>query len=472
MATLECVFSPSIQGTPEKYPLCLFHDHYYSKGFMRNLFTLVFVLFAGFALAASGENLSDSTIFHISRYELSLQPDIATRSITGTLQAVIHPVNDALRYLVLDCGSLAIDACRLNGENTNFTLSDGKMRVISSSKNIPANSTLEIQYHGTPKSGVVFDSAATQVFTIFSTEQWMPCLSSPRERASFTLHLLLPPTQICTSNGTLQARDTKTDGNILWTWELKFPAPAYTYGFAAGKFRQYTESHGNFTVSGLYNDFSTEQMKHVFGTLADMLLFFQEKAGVPYPYATYTQVFSNRSAAQEMCSFTVIDTGYVHGTLEDSTDIGMMAHELSHQWWGNMITCTDWCHFWLNEGMATFMVAAYREHRFGHTDYLAEVEDMRKVYEKVQTAGKDKSLVFADWKKPTRDDRRLVYAKGGYVLHLLKTELGDELFWKGIQFYTKTYWGKSVQTRDFQQAMESATGRNLAAFFNKWVYLK
>jgi len=116
------------------------------------------------------------------------------------------------------------------------------------------------------------------------------------------------------------------------------------------------------------------------------------------------------------------------------------------------------------------MSAAYKEHRFGREEYLAEIERSRARYEKVRAAGKDKSLVFPDWNSPTSEDRALVYHKGAYVMHLLREELGDEAFWKGLKEYTQKYWGKSVETEDFQQTIEKSSGKDLSVFFNKWVY--
>jgi aminopeptidase N len=137
-----------------------------------------------------------------------------------------------------------------------------------------------------------------------------------------------------------------------------------------------------------------------------------------------------------------------------------------------MVTNQDWTHFWLNEGLTNFMCAAYFEHRFGRADYLSEIERYKQSYERVKLAGKDKSLVFPDWSKPTREDRALVYDKGAFVIHLLREEIGDELFWKGIKEYTQKFWGKSVVTKDFQNTMEKAAKKDLTAFFDKNIYLK
>jgi aminopeptidase N len=203
-----------------------------------------------------------------------------------------------------------------------------------------------------------------------------------------------------------------------------------------------------------------------------MIDFYEDKAGVKYPYPTYSQVLAAGGVEQEMSSFTALRETYGHDVLANERAIWLGAHELAHQWWGNMVTNRDWTHFWLNEGIASFMASAYKEHRFGRTEYLKDIEEYRLNYEKLRTAGKDRSLVFADWNNPTAEDRTLVYDKGAYVIHLLRTELGEQTFWSGIRLYTRSYFGKSVTTADFQRAMEEASKRNLQEFFNKWVYLR
>jgi aminopeptidase N len=172
-----------------------------------------------------------------------------------------------------------------------------------------------------------------------------------------------------------------------------------------------------------------------------------------------------------MSGFAVMGESYGRKVLANRSDVWLGAHELAHQWWGNMVTCRDWNHFWLNEGIATFMAAAYKEHRFGRAEYLREIEANRVNYLKVRDAGKERPLVFPNWTAPTAEDRILVYDKGAYVIHLLREELGERDFWAGMRHYTRTYFGKSVTTPDFQRAMEHAGGKNLTDFFAKWVYL-
>lgn len=171
-----------------------------------------------------------------------------------------------------------------------------------------------------------------------------------------------------------------------------------------------------------------------------------------------------------MSGYSTLKGNYGKLVLKDSTEANLISHELAHQWWGNRITCKNWNHFWLNEAMATYLSAAYNEYRFGKEKYQSDIESYYKVYEAIKNRNNDKPLVFESWSNPSGDDRNLVYFKGAYVLHLLREKLGDEVFWKAIKFYSTKYFGKSVETADFQKAMEESSSVQLDDFFNEWIY--
>lgn len=171
-----------------------------------------------------------------------------------------------------------------------------------------------------------------------------------------------------------------------------------------------------------------------------------------------------------MAGLSIFSEEYGRAVIADPSAIGLIAHELAHQWWGNMVTNRAFTEFWLNEGFATFMAAAYREQRFGREAYLSDIASMKSRYEQVRARGNDRPLVFPDWNRPTADDRTLVYQKGGYLLYELRELVGDAAFWAGIRRYTTIHFGKSVTTADFRAAMEQASGADLGSFFDRWVY--
>lgn len=404
----------------------------------------------------------------VIHYAATLEPDIAGKSIKGTVRIRFSTDSQQGEF---NCGDLAIDAVRLAGTALKFSIRDHRLTVTLPSKTKRTHE-IEIDFHGTPRYGIRFFPDRQQAYTIFSTSQWMVCVDDPADKATLTFKLILPATLTPIANGKLISERALPNDRRVSEWIQKTPIPTYIFGFAAGPFHVFKEKHRGVEFQYFATSYTESEVRRIFRDTPDMLNFFEERAGVKYSDKTYTQVLAAGGVEQEMSSFTALKESYGKQVLENEQDLWLEAHEFAHQWWGNMVTCRDWNHFWLNEGIATFIAAAYLEHRFGRDVYLREIDTYRANYEKVRSAGKDKSLVFPDWDHPTRDDRTLVYDKGAYVLHLLRGEMGERAFWNGLRLFTRRHFGKSVVTTDFVAAMEEANGKSLKEFFAKWVYLK
>jgi aminopeptidase N len=413
-----------------------------------------------------------SNSFDVTHYSLQLEPDIDRKSITGKVLVRFVARVASLVQLELNCGDLTIDRVNEKGTAQKFDRRDNRV-IISLSRPAKQNEgrEIEIEYHGTPRYGISFFPDRQQVYTVFSTSQWMVCVDAPDDRATLNLQLILPSRLTGVSSGRLIKQRPLPNNRVSYEWRQDSPIPTYVFGFSAGPFRAITERRGRVELRYLFTQFSDDEVRRIFRDTADMIEFYEDRSGVRYADATYTQVLAAGRVAQEMSSFTALRETYGREVLANERDVWLGAHELAHQWWGNMVTCRDWTHFWLNEGLATFMASAYKERRFGREEYLREIGEYRANYEKVRDANKDRSLVFPDWNNPTREDRTLVYDKGAYVLHLLREELGEHSFWTGIRQYTRQYFGKSVTTSDFQRTMEQVSRRDLSEFFERWVYL-
>lgn len=400
-------------------------------------------------------------------YSVTLEPDIAAKSVKGS---VLIRVSTRSTTVELDCGELTIDAVREAAKPLQFSVANRRLNV-----SLPTGKRLReimIAFHGTPKRGIRFFPDRQQVYTIFSTSQWMVCVDDPADKATLTFKLILPANLTPIANGNFISQRELPNNKRVSEWRQSTAIPTYTFGFAAGPFHVVKEKHRNVELQYLATDNTAIEVRRIFRDTPDMLDFFEDRAGVKYADRTYTQVLAAGGVEQEMSSFTALKESYGKQLLENEQDLWLGAHEFAHQWWGNMVTCRDWNHFWLNEGIATFIAAAYLEHRFGREAYMREIETYKTNYEKVRAAGKDKSLVFPDWKSPTREDRTLVYDKGAYVMHLLREEMGERAFWNGLRLFTRRYFGKSVVTSDFVSAMEEANGKSLKDFSVKWIYLK
>ena len=432
----------------------------------------VFLLLCTLGVSSSGQTISNTppATFDVIHYDARVEPNIANKSVTGRVSIKFISRIDNLTKVELDCGELVIDLVRAGKEAQRFTRLDRRVSIALSH---PAKAgearEIDVEYHGTPRRGIRFFPEQDQVYTVFSTSQWLVCVDAPDDKATLHLILTVPAGLSVVANGRLVGQNDLPNKRTAYEWRQEHDIPTYIFGFAVGHFRTVTEQHGRLQLRYLATQFSDEELRRIFHDTGDMIDFYQDRAGLPYADAVYTQVLAAGGVEQEMSSFTAMRETYGREVLANEHAIWLGAHELSHQWWGNMVTCRDWTHFWLNEGMANFMTAAYLEHRFGRQEYLRQIEEYRASYEKVRAAGKDRSLVFPDWLHPTSEDRTLVYDKGAYVLHLLRQELGERAFWAGIRHYTKKYFGKSVTTTDFETAMEEASGKNLKRFFAEWI---
>jgi aminopeptidase N len=409
--------------------------------------------------------------FDVLDYDLQLEPDFKARTITGNVMIRLKMIRAADR-IELDSDGLTVDGIYEGHVPQSFEQRGRTLAIKFGQRARPGQiREIAIAYHGQPRSGLRFVPDRLEAYTIFSTSQWLVCVDAPDERATLRLRLVLPAALDALATGVRVERRALSPEKHEHVWRQDRPVPAYTFGFAAGAYTSVEQPDQRLRYVGA--GFSETELRTIFRDSADMLTFFESRAGVRYPDAAYTQVLVSATGTfgQEMSGLSLMTERYGRDRLGGAGDETLAAHELAHQWWGNLVTCRDWTHFWLNEGVATFMAAAYQEQRFGRDAYLREIDAARTAYEKVRAAGHDRSLVFPDWKQPTADDRTLVYQKGAYVLHRLRETIGEQAFWSGLQKYTRTYAGQSVTTADFQKAMEQASGRDLSGFFAEWIYL-
>lgn len=407
------------------------------------------------------------TELDVISYHLTIEPKIDEGYICGRV-IIRFQINANADSVVMNSGKLKIE--KVVGENVVKFKKVSDNLIIKLSKREKKENKITIDYHGNPTSGLLFDADLGQAYTVYSTSQWMICNDSPADKALFNLNLTAPDGKICIASGELVNKVHK-NGKVVYSYQQAYESPTYTYGFAIGNFNKTEETFEDVSLKTYSQTYSSDDLKTIFRETPNMMSFFEEKSGVSYYQSTYSQILIGNHY-QEMSGYSILKDTYGKVILTDSMETNLISHELAHQWWGNRITCKSWNHFWLNEAMATYLSAAYNEYRFGKQKYASDIDSYYEVYQAIKKRGNDKPLVFKDWSNPSKDDRNLVYFKGAYVLYLLRQEIGDEKFWKAIKFYTTKYMGKSVETVDFQLAIEEVSAINLEAFFNKWVYKK
>lgn len=423
-------------------------------------------IFAILLLLSISENASSKDIQpDVTNYHLTVEPNIDDNYLKGSV-VINFQINSDADSVIFKSGNLNID--KVNGENVVGFKKISQDLVVYLSKRDGLKNRIIVEYQGRPKKGLIFDKVDDQAYTSYFTSDWMICNDSPEDKAVLRIDITVPNDKMCIASGELVNKKER-NGKTLYSYQLNTESPSYTYGFAIGKFNEAEDTDNGVLFKYYSLNYSSEQIKDIFKETPNILSFLEEKSGIKYFQSTYSQVLTGKYF-QEMSGFSMLKDKYGKMVLADSTETNLISHEMAHQWWGNQITCKGWNHFWLNEGMATFMSAAYNEYRFDKEVYLSNIEAYYTVYEGIKERGNDRSLVFENWTNPSKDDRNLVYFKGAYVIHLLKEKLGNKAFWDAIRFYSTKHLGGTVETRDFQKAIEESSGIKLEDFFNEWIY--
>lgn len=435
--------------------------------------TPISLLWLSLSLCLGGLNAQGIAQIDVLHYQANIEPNIGDKSIKGEVSIRFQLLDKAAQTIVLKRGSLQIDQVMINRQVVMHRVEKKRLLITLKPEHITqAEIEVNIQYHGHPKRGIVFFPDSREVTTVFSTSEWLVCKDAIDDKATLDMTIVAPADLQVVSNGQLIAKKELGQQKTAHHWQQKEAVSSYIFGFAMGPFQAAIETHNDISFHYLSKHHDSTALRQIFKETPQMMAFFEEKAGVSYPLPSYTQILMQGNISQEMAGFTVMRGSYGKNVLEKEEAVNLSAHELAHQWWGNQITCVDWRHFWLNEGLAVFMSTAYRESRWGETAYQADIKIYYEAYQKVVNKGKDKALVFPNWNNPTSDDRVLVYYKGAYVFHLLKEELGEEVFWKALRVYTQTYYGKSVETKNLQAIFEQVSQQDLKPFFDEWVYKK
>src|SRR5262249_21549125 len=248
-----------------------------------------------------------------------VEPDIAGKAVKGTVR--IRFVTDAPEA-EFNCGDLTIDSVRLGNEALKFAVLDHHLRV-----SIPKRAQeIEIEFHGTPKRGIRFFPDRQQVYTIFSTSQWMVCVDDPADKASLTLKLILPANLTPIANGKLVSQRQLPNNKRVFEWQQRAAIPTYIFGFAVGPFQVVREKRGNVDLQYFATNYNESDVRRIFRDTADMLTFFEDRAGVKYADRTYTQVLAAGGVEQEMSSFTALRETYGKELLENEQDLWLAAH--------------------------------------------------------------------------------------------------------------------------------------------------
>lgn len=431
-------------------------------------------LFTGLLLSASNgaaratDRPSDG--FEVAAYALELAPNIQARSVEGRETITLKATVDGVRRLAFSPNALKIDLATINGVAVGHTMeSDALVIDLPDPLERGRDVKLVLTYHGRPARG--FSGSATTLYTSYFACDWMICQQKEFGRKSaFTIDLRVPAGMASLSVGSMVARRPGPAGGEVHTWTAPRPYSAYLFGFAIGPFARFSERIGTRRLSFLSATSDVAELRRRFAETREMVTFLSKKAGLPLPVNDYSQVLVPGDEAQEAATYSVLGAAALPSAPGNPFQDWAIVHELAHQWWGNLVTCSTLREFWLNEGITAFMTAAWKEHRYGRTAYEAELEVARSRLAKAQLRNFDRPLAW-DGAYPDLGTRRAIqYSKGALFMAQLRTTLGDAAFWAGLRKYTRSHAGGSVTSLDLQRAMQAASGRDLQPLFREWVF--
>lgn len=302
---------------------------------------------------------------------------------------------------------------------------------------------------------------------------WFPCIDSPADRLTSEIVATVPADFFVLSNGVLKSKQRNQDGTQTWHWRQPKSHVAYLMSVVAGRFEALEQEWAGIPITSYVPVGRIADAPRSFEKTPQMMEFFSRKIGVVYPWSKYTQICVDEYqwGGMEHTSATTLTLGTLHDErahLDTSSD-NLVAHELIHQWFGDLLTCKDWGELWLNESFATYFATLWQEEDEGWDEAT-----WKRYQEANGYKGEDKkyrrSIVNYNYNDPSKMFDGHSYPKGGRVLHMLRFVLGDEMFWKSINRYTTVNQHRCVETADFRIAIEDATGRGLNWFFDQWLY--
>jgi len=301
---------------------------------------------------------------------------------------------------------------------------------------------------------------------------WFPCIDSPSDRLTSEISITVPGDFNVLSNGELISKKAQGDRTRWHWWQKKTHAP-YLMSIVAGEFESYAQQWQGLKVTSYVPRGRLDDAERSFAKTPAMMEYFSRKIGFRYPWSKYSQICVDEYGwgGMEHTSATTLNLNTLHddrAALDVSSD-NLVAHELAHQWWGDLVTCKDWGELWLNESFATYFATLWTEHDLGDDEAVWQRRREASSYLEEDKKYR-RSLVNYRYNSPSNMFDRHSYPKGSRILHMLRFQLGDDLFWKSIQRYAEVNQYRTVETADFRRAIEDSTGQGMNWFFDQWIY--
>ncbi len=445
----------------------------------------------GVALASGAESTGDIKyapdrkvdILHLA---LDVTPDFQKRTVRGEATLTFKPVAKPLDELRLDAVDLAVSAVTCTAKLAGYQATDKEI-VVAFATPVPVGreTKLAIRYSAQPVEGLYFRTPSngypagdTHVWSQGeSTEHrhWFPCYDYPNAKFTSEVTCHVPEGMMVLSNGR-QVSETKdaATGLVAVRWSQEKPHVNYLIMLAAGYFTKLEDKHRDVPLRFYTPPSDAKEAALTFADTKPAMEFFEKEIGVPFPWAQYGQVVVRdfHWGGMENTTLTTLTDRTLHQTDTETltSSEGLVSHEMAHQWFGDYVTCKDWSQVWLNEGFATYYANLFAGERHGHDELLYGLYHDAQVVLSRSTNGPPRAIIFRRYGTPFEQFDYRAYPKGGWVLHMLRSQLGDDLYRRCIKTYLDRHAFGNVVTEDLNVVIEELSGRSYDRFFDQWVY--
>ncbi len=306
-----------------------------------------------------------------------------------------------------------------------------------------------------------------------SSSAWFPTIDRTNQKTTEEIYMTVPAKYVTLSNGLLVSQKKNADGTRTDYWKMDLPHAPYLFFMGVGDYSIIKDSYKGKEVSYYVEKEYAPVARKIFGNTPEMIKFFSEKLGVDYPWAKYSQIVGRNfvSGAMENTTATLHQDG-AYQNARELTDgnnwESTIAHELFHQWFGDLVTAESWSNITVNESFANYSETLWDEYKNGKDAGDAQSYSDMNGYLQSNSAGKD----LVRFKYADKEDvfDAVSYNKGGRILHMLRNYVGDDAFFKSLNNYLTTNKFKAGEAHQLRLAFEEVTGQDLNWYWNQWYF--
>ena len=418
--------------------------------------------------------------FEIQHVALDITPDFSKQTIAGEVVLKFKVVGTPLDEIRLNAVEMNILATASSEVGFKHHVTSDEI-VFNFFPPLAAGhqGQISVQYTAEPTRGVYFRTramgyAATQLWTqgeSIESRHWFPCVDHPFAKFTSELTCHLPPGMIALSNGRQLSAEPDKNGLTAFHWLQDKPHANYLIALVAGELDKVSEQHRDIQLEFWTIPEELPQAQNSLRTTKHAMEFFESETGVPYPWAKYAQVAIQdfHWGGMENTSLTTLNDKTLYTTETENLfeSNSLVAHELAHQWFGDLVTCKEWSHTWLNEGFATYYDWLWQGSFGGQNETLYALYGAAKGI--LSNSNETRGIVWRKYTNPGEMFNYLAYPKGAWVLHMLRSQLGPDLYRKAIHNYLQRHAYQSVTTDDLRAAVEEVSGKSFERFFDQWV---